>query len=100
VRTVSALEGAGVREVWDDVERFHAALDATGAWQRRRAEQARAALWAEIGDSLLDRFCAAPAVAARLALLEQQVLAGSRSPGAAARGLLDAFLGGAAEKRG
>jgi LAO/AO transport system kinase len=93
VRTVSALEGIGVCEVWDDVTRFRAALEATGAWSRRRAEQARAALWSEIGDSLLDHFRAAPAVARRLAAVEAEVISGARTPTAAARALLAEFFG-------
>ena len=93
VRAVSALEGSGVAEVWEDVARFRAALVATGAWSRRRREQARAALWSEIGGALLERFRAAPGVAARLAALEREVVAGRTSPAAAARRLLKAFLG-------
>jgi LAO/AO transport system kinase len=93
VRAISALEGAGIREVWDDVGRFRTALEASGAWLRRRSEQARAALWAEIGDSLLCQFRAAPAVAQRLTAAEDAVTAGTRTPTAAARGLLAAFFG-------
>ena len=92
VRAVSALEGTGIREVWDDVERFHAALEQTGAWSRRRAEQARAALWSEIGDGLLEHFRTAPTIARRLTAVEQEVTAGTRTPTAAARSLLAAFL--------
>jgi LAO/AO transport system kinase len=92
VRAVSALTGTGIDAVWQDVARFHAALEASGAWQRRRAEQAQAALWAEIGDGLLERFRAAPAIAARLAQLEGEVRAGTRTPASAARLLLAAFL--------
>ena len=93
VRAISALEGIGIPEVWDEVARFRAALERSGAWSRRRAEQARAALWFEVGDSLVERFRAAPAVSARLAALEQEVMAGTRTPAAAARTLLAAFLG-------
>jgi LAO/AO transport system kinase len=93
VRAVSALKGTGIREVWDDVDRFRAALQYTGAWSRRRVEQARAALWSEIGDSLLDHFRAAPAVAQRLAALEQEVMAGTRTATLAARSLIASFLG-------
>jgi LAO/AO transport system kinase len=96
VRAVSALEGTGIREVWDDVERFCATLQSTNAWSQRRAEQARAALWAEIGDSLLDHFRVTPAVVQRLIGLEEEVMAGKRLPTAAARTLLAAFLGTAA----
>jgi GTPase len=93
VRTISALEGTGVCKVWDDAEHFRATLERTGAWSRRRAEQARAALWSEIGDSLLKRFRAAPDVARRLTAVEAEVVAGTQTPTAAARALLAAFLG-------
>jgi LAO/AO transport system kinase len=98
VRAVSALSGDGIDAVWEDVARFRAALEASGAWQRRRTEQARAALWAEIGDSLLERFRAMPAINARLAKIEREVAAGKRTPAAAARLLLAAFLGSADTK--
>jgi LAO/AO transport system kinase len=93
VRAVSALEGTGIAAVWDDVARFRAALEASGAWSRRRREQMRAALWSEIEDSLLDHFRAAPAVAHHLAEIEREVAAGRQTPTAAARALLADFLG-------
>ncbi len=92
VRAVSALEGSGIREVWHDVARFRAALEQTGGWSRRRAEQARAALWSEIRDSLLDRFHAARAVAEHLDSLEERVMVGAETPAAGARKLLSAFF--------
>ena len=94
VRAVSALEGTGIKEVWDEVAQFRAALEQSGAWSRRRAEQARAALWSEIGDNLLEHFRTAPSVASRLADIEQQVMAGTRTPAAAAQTLLGAFVSG------
>ena len=94
VRAVSALEGTGIKEVWDEVAQFRAALEQSGAWSRRRAEQARAALWSEIGDNLLEHFRTAPAVASRLATIEQQVMAGTRTPAAAAQTLLAALVSG------
>jgi GTPase len=93
VRAVSALTGSGIDAVWDDVARFRAALQASGAWDGRRAEQARAALWDEIGEGLLERFRTMPAVAARLAEIEREVTAGARPPADAARLLFAAFLG-------
>jgi LAO/AO transport system kinase len=97
VRAVSALEGTGIHEVWDDVARFRAALEHTGTWSRRRTEQARAALWSEIGDTLLEHFRAAPGVTGRLAAIEEEVMAGSCTPTAAARELLKLFVGEACE---
>jgi LAO/AO transport system kinase len=93
VRAISALEGSGIDAVWDDIARFHRALEASGLWSARRGEQARAALWSEIGDSLIEHFRAAPAIAARLAATEAEVVAGRRTPAAAARALLSAFFG-------
>ncbi|MBV8888753.1 MAG: methylmalonyl Co-A mutase-associated GTPase MeaB [Alphaproteobacteria bacterium] len=92
VRAVSAIEGTGIAEIWDEVARFRAVLEASGAWGRRRAEQRRTAFWAEIGATLFDRFRAAPEVAAELAAAEAEAVAGSRAPAAAARGLLEAFF--------
>src|SRR3954465_13724314 len=93
VRAVSALTGEGIDTVWDDGARFRAALEASGAWQRRRAEQGRTALWQEIGDGLVERFRAAPAVSAVLGEVEREVAEGRRTPASAARLLLAAFPG-------
>jgi len=93
VRAVSALTGEGVAAIWDDVARFRATLEAAGLWRERRADQARAALWTELGDGLIERFRAAPAIAARLGEIEREVAAGERTPAAAARELLERFLG-------
>jgi LAO/AO transport system kinase len=92
VRAVSALTGAGVDAVWDDVARFRTVLEASGDWTCRRAGQARAALWTEIGDGLTARFRAAPPVAARLAHIERAVMAGTRTPADGARELLRLFV--------
>ncbi|HEY1798720.1 MAG TPA: methylmalonyl Co-A mutase-associated GTPase MeaB [Stellaceae bacterium] len=92
VRAVSALTGAGVAAIWDEVARFRGVLEAGGLWQERRAAQAKAALWTELGDGLLERFHAAPAIAGRLGEIEREVAAGERMPAAAARELLETFL--------
>jgi hypothetical protein len=70
-------------------------MEASGDWSRRRARQAGAALWTEIGDGLRARFSAAPQIAARLADIEREVMAGARTATDAARELLQLFLAGA-----
>jgi LAO/AO transport system kinase len=92
VRAVSALTGAGVDAIWDDVARFRAVLEASGDWSRRRADQASAALWREIDEGLSERFRAAPEVAARLGDIEREVMQGNRIPADGARELLQLFL--------
>jgi LAO/AO transport system kinase len=92
VRAVSALTGEGVAAVWDEIARFRGVLEAAGLWQERRAAQAKAALWTELGDGLIERFRGAPAIAERLGEVEREVAAGHRTVAAAARELLEVFL--------
>jgi LAO/AO transport system kinase len=93
VRQCSALTGAGIAEAWQTVERFRATLSAAGHLQRRRSEQAKAALRRELAESLLTALGADASVARRLADLEERVAAGRLSPAAAADALVAAFLG-------
>jgi LAO/AO transport system kinase len=92
VRSCSALEGTGIAEAWEAVERFGAALGKTGI-TARRSSQAKAWLKAELADSLLAALARHPAVKERLPELEAKVAAGKATPGAAARELLAGFLG-------
>jgi LAO/AO transport system kinase len=91
VLLVSALEGRGVDELWRAVEEFRATLRASGALERRRAEQAREWMWAEVSESLLESLRGDEGVAALAERLERDVAAGSVSPSAAAQEMLRAF---------
>jgi GTPase len=93
VLAVSALEREGIDTVWHTVEREVAAQRASGARDRRRAAQAQAALWSEIGEGLVELFKADARVAKRLAGLEAKLAAGVLTPAAAARAALAAFRG-------
>jgi LAO/AO transport system kinase len=92
VRAVSALTHVGIAEAWAMVERHRAAMSKSGERGRRRAEQARAALWREIGEGLMETFKADKAIAAGIAATEKRVAAGEETALAAARRLLSAFL--------
>jgi LAO/AO transport system kinase len=93
VRAVSALEDRGIGEVWDDVRHFHEAHAATGAWVARRRQQAQTALWSEIEQGLVECLRTNLGVARHLEELEADVVAGTRTPTAAARLVLAAFFG-------
>jgi LAO/AO transport system kinase len=93
VLAVSALTGEGIPQIWERVEHQAATLLASGERERRRARQARAALWSEIGEGLVDLFKADQRVAARLGDIEAQVAEGTLTPSAAARAALAAFRG-------
>ncbi|MBL8673405.1 MAG: methylmalonyl Co-A mutase-associated GTPase MeaB, partial [Rhodospirillales bacterium] len=88
----SALEGHGVPEVGEAVQRYRAARGEAGI-ARRRGEQARAWLWNEIGETLLASLRRHPDVKRSLAALERQVEAGTLAPSTAARRVLATFLG-------
>ncbi|HEV2308953.1 MAG TPA: methylmalonyl Co-A mutase-associated GTPase MeaB [Acidimicrobiia bacterium] len=89
----SALTGAGIAELWAAIEALRDTLTTTGALARRRAEQARAWLWTEIGAGLLDRVRGEPSVAELAHRLEADAVAGRIPPPVAAEQVLAAFLG-------
>ncbi|MGE0716069.1 MAG: methylmalonyl Co-A mutase-associated GTPase MeaB [Alphaproteobacteria bacterium] len=93
VVAVSAVTGEGLPELWATVERFRTEMAGAGAIAARRAVQARAALWAEVDEGLRAAFRGDPGVAADLAAVEHDVAAGALPPAAAARRLVDRFIG-------
>lgn len=94
VLSCSALEGRGIDRVWQVVGLFRERMQASGAWQRRRANQAHAWMWRDIEETLLAAFHDHPGIRARLPELERAVVAGTLPPATAARTLLDLFRGG------
>ncbi len=92
VLSCSAFRKTGIDTVWDTIGEHKALTEANGARATRRAEQARAWLWSEIRETLIDRFRSHPAVRADLARLEAEVTAGTTIPAAAAHILLGRFL--------
>jgi LAO/AO transport system kinase len=93
VLAASARTGEGLGAFWDAVLEHRSWLVRTGQLGARRREQARAWLWRLLEDGLDEAFRADPEVAARLASLEKEVEQGEQSAPAAARFLLETFLG-------
>ncbi|MFO1162110.1 MAG: methylmalonyl Co-A mutase-associated GTPase MeaB [Reyranellaceae bacterium] len=92
VTTCSALAGDGVAEIWQTIERFRTAVGEKGV-ARRRAEQARAWMWNEVGETLLAELRRHPDVKKLVPGLEREVEGGRTTPAAAARLMLEAFHG-------
>jgi LAO/AO transport system kinase len=92
VATASAITGDGVTQVWDVVGRFLQAVGEKGV-ARRRAEQARAWMWNEVGETLLAELRRHPEVKRLVAGLERDVESGRATPAAAARRMLEVFHG-------
>jgi LAO/AO transport system kinase len=87
----SALEGTGIGEVWGAISGYAAQLGDEIA--ERRGRQAQEWLWSEVTESLLDALRADATIARRARRLEADVASGTVTPSAAARELLQAFLG-------
>ena len=90
--TCSALERKGIGEVWDSVEEFQKAMQASGELTTRRGHQAKAWMWKEIRETLLARFAQHEGVKARIAEIERKVQEGKLSPTSAAMELMGQFL--------
>ena len=94
VMACSALTGAGIDEAWRTVERFQGAMTGAGRLEARRADQARAWMWSEVNETLMERLRADGAARQVVMAMEDEVAAGERSPTEAARAIIAAFLGG------
>jgi len=91
VAACSALTGAGIAEAWGLVGDFYAALgEGLGG---KRAGQARAWLWSELRESLAAALMENAEVRTLAPEVEAAVEAGTLTPGAGVRKLLEAFLG-------
>ncbi|WP_207462423.1 methylmalonyl Co-A mutase-associated GTPase MeaB [Azospirillum sp. SYSU D00513] len=99
VLSCSAIGKQGIDRVWATIGEHRALMERSGARARRRAEQARAWLWSEIRESLLEAFRTHPGLRADLPAVEASVGAGEAVPAAAARALLDRFLGRAPDRK-
>lgn len=93
VFAISALEKRGVEKLRQHVEATAHTRMRDGSLERKRAAQARAALWSEIDESLLEALKRDPAVAARLPALEAEVASARLTPSTAASRVLTAFRG-------
>ncbi len=89
VLAMSGLTGEGLAELWSEVEEHRRSLEQSGDLERRRSQQNRRWMWSMIEERLKETFSQDPRVRQRLPRLEEEVLAGTVSPGQAAQELLD-----------
>jgi LAO/AO transport system kinase len=88
VLTMSALEGTGLEELWETVERHRQVLSEAGEFEARRRAQQVDWTWQMVRDTVLDRVLSNPAVRKVRAEVERQVLAGELTPAMAAQQIL------------
>jgi LAO/AO transport system kinase len=85
---MSAIEGTGLTQLWDAVERHRRVLTDAGEFEAHRRAQQVDWTWQLVRDEVLDRVFSNPAVRKARAEVERQVLAGELTPALAAQQIL------------
>ena len=67
-------------------------MTANGSLENARIDQAKAWLWTETAETLVESLRRDPEIRERIAVLESAVAKGDTSPAVAARELVEAFL--------
>jgi LAO/AO transport system kinase len=91
VMKVSSTEGKGIEAAWATMQGFHDVLAKSGQLKRLRQDQAKSWFQTEVQVVLADEIARDPAVAAKAAAIEAEVVAGRTLPHAAARLLIKTF---------
>ena len=90
VLTMSAVEGTGLAELWQTVQKHRQVLTDAGEFEARRRSQQVDWTWQMVRDTVLDRVLSSPAVRKIRADVERQVKAGELTPALAAQQILSA----------
>lgn len=93
VLTMSALEGTGLAELWETVERHRQVLTEAGEFEARRRAQLVDWTWQMVRETVLERVLSNPTVRKMRAEVERQVLAGELTPAMAAQQILNVASG-------
>ena len=89
VLTMSALEGAGLRELWETVLRHRDVLTDAGEFETKRRRQQVDWMWSMVRETVLDRVLSDPAVKDIRAEVERQVRDGELTAALGAQRILD-----------
>ena len=87
--TVSARDGTGLGDLWQQIEQHRRLLSASGELDDRRRQQRLQWMRSLVEEEVLDAFHRSPRVAEALPELERQVVAGEITPTLAAVKVLD-----------
>jgi LAO/AO transport system kinase len=88
VLTCSALEMAGIDEIWQTVMKFHKQFSHSGELEHKRQKQALDWLWSMVEDELKQRFYNNPDIKQKLDQITRAVARGETAPTLAADKLL------------
>ncbi len=87
----SALNGEGIGDIREAIFSHRRALSASGEFEPRRREQARAWMWSLLEEEIQKAFRQDPAVGEALPGIEAEVASLQRTPGSAVRTLMATF---------
>ena len=85
---MSAVEGTGLSELWEIVEKHREVLTEAGQFEARRRDQQVDWTWQMVRDTVLDRVLSNPEVRKVRRDLERQVRDGELTPALAAQQIL------------
>jgi LAO/AO transport system kinase len=91
VVTYSALTGAGIAELWENVLDHRERTNKTGEFDARRCEQQVKWMWAMLEDRVFARLKSDPVLKAKLPRIEAAVAAGRMSPAVAVEEIASAL---------
>ncbi|BDE13764.1 putative GTPase [Mycobacterium kiyosense] len=89
VLTMSAVEGTGLTELWETIEKHRKVLTEAGQFEARRHDQQVDWTWQMVRDAVLDRLMSNPQVRKARRDVERQVREGELTPALAAQQILE-----------
>ncbi|MDP7702411.1 methylmalonyl Co-A mutase-associated GTPase MeaB [Mycobacterium sp. TY815] len=89
VLTMSAVEGTGLAELWDTIQKHREVLTGAGQFEARRREQQVDWTWQMVRDTVLDKVMSNPEVRKIRRDVERQVRDGELTPALAAQQILE-----------
>ncbi len=92
VMTCSALEGTGIAEIWETIQRYKTAMQENNFWISNREKQATFWLYESIKNDLHRSFFTHKKIKEKLSQVEANVAAGKLSPFKGAEELMKLFL--------
>lgn len=97
--TASALNGEGIEELWEVIQKFRRETSESGVFAKRRKEQSLHWVFSLVEESLKERFYTNPEIQSRLEDIKEKVYGDSLLPTAAAEELLALYFEGSKKQQ-
>lgn len=91
VSTASAIKNIGIKNVWEEVEKFKKLVDENGYFIKNRNHQQIEWMYNNINEELKNLFYGSQEISSQLKVLEKDIVASKISPVKAAQNILEQF---------